>query len=38
MDQNVYQHFRKSEAVFIDEAAELLERVESQYAPLLTDF
>lgn len=38
MNANVYQHFRVEERPFIDTIEDWLEQVESQYAPLLTDF
>lgn len=38
MNVNVYQHFRDDERPFIDNVEEWLEKVEMQYAPLLTDF
>lgn len=38
MNANVYQHFRKDEHPFIDSAGDWIEKVESQYAPYLTEF
>ena len=38
MNANVYQHFREDERPFIDTVEEWLEKVEMQYAPVLTDF
>ncbi|MDR0922653.1 MAG: RNA-binding protein [Lactobacillales bacterium] len=38
MDANVYQHFRKDEHPFIDAVGEWIERVDSQYAPYLSEF
>lgn len=38
MERNIYQHFRKNEGTFIDAALEWAEKVESQYAPHLTEF
>lgn len=38
LNANVYQHFREDERPFIDTVEEWLEKVEMQYAPVLTDF
>jgi RNA-binding protein YlmH len=38
MNDNVYQHFRKDEHPFVDAVGEFVERVETQYAPHLTEF
>lgn len=38
MNANVYQHFRKDEHPFIDSVGDWIEKVESQYAPYLTEF
>ena len=38
LNANVYQHFREDERPFIDIVEEWLEKVEMQYAPVLTDF
>jgi RNA-binding protein YlmH len=38
MNDNVYQHFRKDEHPFVDAVSEMMETVESQYAPHLTEF
>ncbi|MFD1319484.1 YlmH family RNA-binding protein [Loigolactobacillus zhaoyuanensis] len=38
MDENIYQHFRKEEAPFIDQVAGWLQDVSDQYRPYLTDF
>ncbi|MFD1483727.1 RNA-binding protein [Lacticaseibacillus baoqingensis] len=35
---NVYQHFRKDEAAFIDQAQSLIAQAAAEYRPLLTDF
>lgn len=38
MIENVYQHFRKEEAPFIDMVADWVREVEDQYTPVLTNF
>ncbi|MDH6364451.1 RNA-binding protein YlmH [Enterococcus sp. PF1-24] len=38
MNVNVYQHFRADEHPFIDAVGDWIEKVDSQYAPYLTDF
>lgn len=38
MIENVYQHFRKEEAPFIDMVADWVRQVEDQYTPVLTNF
>ena len=38
MYANIYQHFRKAEAPFIDQVAGWLQEVSDQYRPYLTDF
>lgn len=38
VNDNVYQHFRKSEASFIDQADEWIETASQQYRPYLTDY
>lgn len=38
MDENIYQHFRKAEAPFINQIADWLQDVSDQYRPYLTDF
>lgn len=35
---NIYQHFRKDEAPFIDQMQEALAQAASEYRPILTDF
>lgn len=38
MIENVYQHFRKEEAPFIDMVTDWVRQVEDQYTPVLTNF
>ncbi len=38
MIENVYQHFRKEEAPFIDMATDWIKQCEDQYTPVLTPF